>query len=98
MKQVWVNLATCSATRALTRGAALPTETTAMPEPKSISELRSASTITPPPASMPNTGFVARNMLGHKTDHRSSGSTAKAEVAIRKGLGVYGGDPDTGED
>jgi hypothetical protein len=45
-----------------------------------------------------NPGFVARNMLGHKTDHRSSGSTAKAEVAIRTGIGVYGGDPDTGED
>jgi hypothetical protein len=56
MKQVWVNLAACSATRALTRGAALPTETTAMPDPKSISELPSASTITPPPASVTNTG------------------------------------------
>ena len=51
-----MNLATCSATRALTRGAALPTETTAMPDPKSISELPSASTITPPPASVTNTG------------------------------------------
>ena len=56
MKQVWVNLAACSATRADTRGAALPTETTAIPEPKSIRELPSASTITPPPASVTNTG------------------------------------------
>jgi hypothetical protein len=56
MKQVWVNLAACSATRADTRGAALPTETTAIPDPKSIRELPSASTITPPPASVTNTG------------------------------------------
>ena len=56
MKQVWVNLAACSATRAATRGAALPTETTAIPAPKSIRELPSASTITPPPASVTNTG------------------------------------------
>ena len=56
MKQVWVNLAACSVTRAVTRGAALPTETTAIPDPKSIRELPSASTITPPPASVTNTG------------------------------------------
>jgi hypothetical protein len=32
MKQVWVNLAACSATRADTRGAALPTETMEEPD------------------------------------------------------------------
>ena len=53
-----MNLPACSATRAATRGAALPTETTAIPAPKSISELPSASTITPPPASVTNTGSV----------------------------------------
>src|SRR5580693_3222926 len=56
MKQVWVNWATCALTRSTTRGAALPAETTAMPDPKSMSELLSASTRTPPPAAVTNTG------------------------------------------
>src|SRR5258708_19476812 len=56
MKQVWVNCATCSVTRSTTRSALLPTEVTAMPEPKSISELPSTSTMTPPPAAVTNTG------------------------------------------
>ena len=58
MKQVWVNSATCLRTRSTTRGAALPTLVTAMPEPKSISELPSASTTTPPPARVTKTGSV----------------------------------------
>ena len=37
MKQVWVKSATWARTVSTTRGAALPTVTTAMPEPKSIS-------------------------------------------------------------
>ena len=37
-------------------GAALPTPTTAIPEPRSISELPSTSTSTPPPARSTNTG------------------------------------------
>ena len=41
---------TCSATAAATRGALLPTVVTAMPEPKSMRELPSTSTMTPPPA------------------------------------------------
>ena len=44
MKQVWVNAPTCSVTAATTSGAALPTLVTAMPEPRSISELPSTST------------------------------------------------------
>jgi hypothetical protein len=36
----------------------LPTLTTAMPEPRSISELPSTSTITPPPARSTKTGSV----------------------------------------
>jgi hypothetical protein len=56
MKQVWVNRAACALTRSTTRGAALPADTTAMPEPKSISELPSASTRTPPPAAVTKTG------------------------------------------
>ena len=50
MKQVWVKSATCSCTRSTTRGAALPTVVTAMPEPKSISWLPSTSTRMPPAA------------------------------------------------
>ena len=58
MKQVWVNRSTCSCTAATTCGAALPTVVTAIPEPKSISELPSASTTTPPPAATANTGII----------------------------------------
>src|SRR3954449_2527522 len=58
MKQVWVKASTCSCTAATTRGAALPTLTTAMPAPRSMSELPSTSTSTPPPARSTNTGRV----------------------------------------
>src|SRR5487761_1275121 len=58
MKQVWVNCATCADTRDTTSVAALPTDATAIPEPKSISEFPSASTSTPPPAAVTNTGSV----------------------------------------
>src|SRR3954471_19754247 len=58
MKQVWVNAATCSRTAVTTRGAALPTLTTAIPAPRSMKELPSTSTITPPPARSTNTGSV----------------------------------------
>src|SRR6476620_7792155 len=56
MKQVWVKAAACSCTRETTAGAALPTLVTAMPEPRSISELPSTSTRTPPPAAVTKTG------------------------------------------
>src|ERR1022692_714795 len=56
MKHVWVNRVTCSRTRSATRGALLPTDATAIPDPKSMSELPSASTSTPPPAAVMNTG------------------------------------------
>src|SRR6478735_4717746 len=56
MKQVWVKRSTCSRTPSTTCGAALPTPTTAIPEPRSISELPSTSTSTPPPARSTNTG------------------------------------------
>src|SRR5689334_15848815 len=58
MKQVWVKAATCSVTAATTAGAALPTLTTAMPEPRSIRELPSMSTRTPPPARSTYSGTV----------------------------------------
>ena len=56
MKQVWVKCATCSVIRLTTSSALLPTEVTAMPELKSISELPSASISTPPPAAVTKTG------------------------------------------
>src|ERR1700750_2189506 len=77
MKQVWVNLAACSATRADTRGAALPTDTTAIPDPKSIRELPSASTITPPPASVTNTG---RTWLTPRATARSRRASSSRET------------------
>src|SRR6266516_2685046 len=77
MKQVWVNLATCSRTRSVTRGALLPTETTAMPEPKSMSELPSASTSTPPPAAVMNTG---RMLLTPRATARSRRASSSREA------------------
>ena len=74
MKQVWVNRPACSATRATTRGAALPTETTAMPDPKSISELPSASTSTPPPAAVMNTGSTWLTPRATRAARRASSS------------------------
>ena len=45
-----MNASTWACTPATTAGAELPTEVTAMPEPKSISWLPSTSTTMPPPA------------------------------------------------
>ncbi len=56
MKQVWVKSASCAEARRTTASALAPTEVTAMPEPKSISELPSTSSMTPPPARVVNTG------------------------------------------
>ena len=58
MKQVWVNSSTWALTASTTRAALLPTVVTAMPEPRSIRLLPSASTTMPPPARTPNTGIV----------------------------------------
>ena len=74
MKQVWVNCATCCCTRLTTASAALPTDATAMPEPKSISELPSASSITPPPAAVMKTGSVVE--------------TPRATVELRRSIRV----------
>src|ERR1700753_3825952 len=49
MKQVCVNCRNCSTARLTTASALLPTLVTAMPEPRSISELPSTSCTTPPP-------------------------------------------------
>jgi hypothetical protein len=51
MKQVWVNRSTASRTASTTAGAALPTLVTAMPAPRSMSTLSSASRSVPGPAS-----------------------------------------------
>ena len=51
MKQVWVNRPTWDRTASTTRGAAWPTLTTAMPDPRSMRELPSTSTRTAPDAS-----------------------------------------------
>ena len=53
-----MNASACSVSLRTTDGAALPTLVTAMPEPRSISELPSTSTITPPPAAVTNTGSI----------------------------------------
>ena len=74
MKQVWVKSATCSWTRSTTAGAALPTLVTAMPEPKSISELPSASTTTPPPARVTKTGSAVPMPGGTAACLRASSS------------------------
>jgi hypothetical protein len=58
MKQVCVICATAACTAATTPGWALPTLVTAMPLPRSMSELPSASTTTPPPAATASIGTV----------------------------------------
>ena len=52
MKQVWANLAIWSRTASTTAGAACPTLTTAIPDPRSINELPSTSTRIAPGDSM----------------------------------------------
>ena len=58
IKHVCVNFATWSVTVRHNRGALLPTVVTAIPEPRSMSELPSTSRRTPPPAAATNTGRV----------------------------------------
>jgi hypothetical protein len=82
-----VNRAVCSATAATTAGAALPTEVTAMPEPKSISELPSTSTSTPPPARSTKTGSAVP----------TPGGTAAVRRAISPLRDVGAGPVGTGE-
>ena len=58
MKHVWVKRRTCSMTASVTKGSALPTFVTAMPEPRSMRLLPSVSTTTPPPAATAKTGII----------------------------------------
>ena len=93
MKQVCVNDCTCSTTRETTCGAALPTPATAMPEPRSISELPSASTMTPPPAASTNTGRAVLTPLATCRARRSSFSSDRGpgiSVTSRRSWGRPG--------
>src|SRR4051794_2817443 len=87
MKQVWVNAATCSVTASTTAGAALPTLTTAIPDPRSISELPSTSTSTPPPARSTNSGTVvptADETAAVRRAMRSSDRGPSSDVTSRR--------------
>ena len=66
MKQVWENRATWSRTASTTAGAAWPTLTTAMPAPRSISELPSTSTRMAPDASLDVHGQDRAHPGGHR--------------------------------
>ena len=93
MKQVWVNDATWADTLATTESAALPTLTTAMPEPKSISELPSTSTMTPPPAAVTKTGSVIDNPFATALCLRASNSCERGPgiaVTRRRSCGSDG--------
>ena len=57
-----------------TPGALLPTFTTAMPAPKSMNELPSTSTMTPPPALAANTGIVLPIFAGRAAARRAASS------------------------
>ncbi len=72
--------ATCSVTRRTTSGALLPTLTTAIPLARSISELPSTSTITPPPAAATYTGSTLP----------TPEATAAARRSCSSGTGVRG--------
>src|SRR5450755_1207837 len=93
MKQVCVKRVTCSITRLTTSSALLPTDVTAIPEPKSISELPSASTTIPPPAAVTNTG---RTWLSPRATLRCLRSSSAREagpgmsVTIRRCCGTEG--------
>ena len=69
-----MNAETCSMTRLTTSSALLPTEVTAMPEPKSISELPSTSTTIPPPAAVTKTGSTWLSPRATLRCRRSSSS------------------------
>jgi hypothetical protein len=58
MKHVWANRSIWACTASRTAGAAWPTEVTAMPEPRSISELPSTSTRIAPDPSATYNGIV----------------------------------------
>src|SRR3954462_14362869 len=99
MKQVWVKAPTWSRTAATTRGEELPTLTTAMPAPRSISELPSTPTSTPPPARSPNTGRVLPTPADTVAPGRGAppaggpGRPAAGRQLARAGAGDLGDQP-----
>ena len=98
MKQVWVKRATWSATAAATAGSALPTLVTAMPEPRSISELPSTST------THATAGGGRVHGHGHTDAGRDGGGLARLELGgarTRQGghqTALLGQGGSTGED
>src|SRR4051794_41851422 len=86
MKQVCVNARTCSLTRSTTAGAALPTLATAMPDARSIRELPSASTSTPPPAASTKIGSVVPTPEATYCPRRGN-------FSCERGAGVSVGNP-----
>ena len=78
MKQAWVNRSTWSCTPSTTRGAALPTLVTAIPDPRSISELPSTSISTPPPASTMNAGSITLTPRATANSRRANSSGTRA--------------------
>ena len=88
-----MNAATWSVTLRTTAGAAFPTETTAIPEPRSISELPSASMMTPPPAASTNTGSVVPTPSATAAFLRASSSVERGpgmSVTRRRSWGRVG--------
>ena len=93
MKHVWVNWATCSCTAATTLGCALPRVVTAMPAPRSMSELPSASTTTPPPAATAWIGTVCPTPAATAAALRAISSCERGPgmgVTIRRSCGREG--------
>ena len=88
-----MNRSTCSCTAATTCGAELPIVVTAIPEPKSISELPSTSTTTPPPAATANTGIVVDTACETAASRRSVHSRESGpgiSVTSRRSCGSAG--------
>src|SRR5690348_15504075 len=99
MKQVCVNRWSCSVARLTTASALLPTLVTAMPEPKSISELPSTSSRTPPPARVTNTGRVVETPSATVSLRRANSSRERGpgiSVTSRRSCGTDG--PPTGRE
>ncbi len=90
--------ASCAVARRTTASALLPTDVTAMPEPKSISRLPSTSSTMPPPARATNTGRVTPTPSATAADLRAISSCdfgpGTAVTSLRScGTSVMAGDP-----
>src|SRR6478609_6578889 len=93
MKHVCVNWAACAWIASTTFGCALPSDVTAMPEPRSMRELPSASTTTPPPAATASTGTVCPTPAATAAALRASSSCERGPgmlVTRRRSCGSAG--------